>query len=107
MMLEGIAHKLGLQVLEVPSTPSKFVGVTEQITQEIFVFATIHNTFIVWNEADRDFGKRLEQVSQSADAGVNSAPSILLDQLSSYKSVIGLTTNVAFISKNCYYIAIN
>jgi SpoVK/Ycf46/Vps4 family AAA+-type ATPase len=105
MLLEVIAHKLGLQVLEVPSTASKFVGVTEQITQEIFAFATIHNAFIVWNEADRDFGKRLEQVSQSADAGVNSARSILLDQLSSYKGLIGLTTNLvhnydsAFVSR--------
>lgn len=105
MLLEVIAHKLGLKVLEVPSTASKFVGVTEQITQEIFAFATIHNAFIVWNEADRDFGKRLEQVSQSADAGVNSARSILLDQLSSYKGVIGLTTNLvhnydsAFVSR--------
>lgn len=105
MLLEVIAHRLGLQVLEVPSTASKFVGVTEQIIQEIFAFATIHNALIVWNEADRDFGKRLEQVSQSADAGINSARCILLDQLSSYQGVIGLTTNLvhnydsAFVSR--------
>lgn len=93
MTLEGIAHALKLKVLEVPSTSSKFVGVTEQIIQEVFNFAEIHNAFIVWNEADRDFGKRLEEVNQSADAGVNSARSILLEQLSSYKGVLGLTTN--------------
>ncbi|MFB2919893.1 ATP-binding protein [Aerosakkonema funiforme] len=105
MLLEVMAHNLGLKVLEVPSTASKFVGVTEQIIEEIFSFATTHNAFIVWNEADRDFGKRLEQVSQSADVGVNSARSILLDRLSSYQGVIGLTTNLlhnydpAFISR--------
>ncbi|MEG4860709.1 ATP-binding protein [Microcoleus sp. K1-B6] len=105
MLLEVIAHSLELKVLEVPSTASKFVGVPEQIIQEIFAFATTNNAFIVWNEADRDFGKRLEQVSQSADAGINSARSILLEQLSSYKGLIGLTTNLvhnydsAFVSR--------
>lgn len=105
MLQEAIAHSLGLKVLQVPSTASKFVGMTEKIIEEIFCFATTHNAFIVWNEADRDFGKRLEQVSQSADAGVNAARSILLEQLSSYQGVIGLTTNLlrnydsAFISR--------
>lgn len=105
MLLEAIAHELGLKILEVPSTASKLVGDTEKIIEEIFRFATTHNAFIVWNEADRDFGKRLEQVTQSADAGINSARSILLDQFSSYQGAIGLTTNLlknydsAFISR--------
>ncbi|MEM1171077.1 MAG: ATP-binding protein [Cyanobacteria bacterium P01_H01_bin.35] len=105
MLLEAIAHELGLKILEVPSTASKLVGDTEKIIEEIFRFATTHNAFIVWNEADRDFGKRLESVSQSADAGINSARSILLEQFSSYEGAIGLTTNFlknydsAFISR--------
>jgi SpoVK/Ycf46/Vps4 family AAA+-type ATPase len=71
----------------------------------LYLIASESAVYIVWNEADRDFGKRLEQVSQSADAGINSARSILLDQFSSYKGLIGLTTNLihnydsAFVSR--------
>ena len=113
MLLEAIAHELGLKILEVPSTASKLVGVTEKIIEEIFRFATTHNAFIVWNEADRDFGKRLEQVSQSADAGINSARSILLEQFSSYQGAVGLTTNLlknydpAFISRIRFHIQLD
>lgn len=97
MLLECLANAMKLKVLEVPSTSSKYVGVTEQIIQEIFSFAATYNAFIVWNEADRDFGKRLDEVSQSADVGINSARSILIEQVSAFKGVIGLTTNKPYL----------
>jgi SpoVK/Ycf46/Vps4 family AAA+-type ATPase len=53
MLLEVIAHSLGLKVVDVPSTGSKFVGVPEQIIQEIFAFATIHNAFTALSDVIR------------------------------------------------------
>lgn len=94
MLHEVFAHTVNLKILDVPSTASKYVGETEKLIQEIFSFAKNNNLFILWNEADRDFGKRLEQVNQSADASINSARDILLEELSSYKGIIGLTTNL-------------
>lgn len=94
MLLEALASELGLPVLEVPSISSQFMGQTEKIIEAIFQFASSQDVFMVWNEADRDFGNRLETVSQSADAAINSARSILLEQLSAYSGVIGLTTNL-------------
>jgi len=107
---QAIAYELGLKVLQVPSLQDKHVGVTEKNIEALFAFAEQYKPLIIWDEADRDFGKRLEHVNQAADVGVNSARSVLLERISAYDGIVCLTTNLvsnydsAFISRIRYEI---
>jgi len=114
MLAHGIAHKLGLDILIVPSMQCKLVGDTEKMIERLFDFASkqIQPLLIFWDEADRDFSSRIESPNQSADVGVNSARAILLQKLTSYKGIIVLATNLfrtydnAFVSRIRYPIEV-
>jgi len=107
MTADVIAHALGRSLLVVPyaQLESMYVGVTPKNIQAIFEYAKTQNAVIFFDEADSFLGKRLENVTQSADTSVNLTRSVMLTELSAYDGVIVFATNLirnydsAFISR--------
>ncbi len=107
MTAEVLAHELGLKILVVPyaQIESKYVGETPKNIEAVFEFAKAHNAVIFFDEADSFLGKRLENVTQSADTSVNLTRSVMLMKLSSYDGIVVFATNLirnydpAFISR--------
>ncbi|GAB4189558.1 MAG: hypothetical protein Fur006_30920 [Coleofasciculaceae cyanobacterium] len=107
MTAEVIAHALGLKLLIVPyaQLESKYVGETPKNIEAVFEFAKSQNAVIFFDEADSFLGKRLENVTQSADTSVNLTRSVMLMKLSSHEGIVIFATNLirnydpAFISR--------
>ncbi|MGV8983966.1 ATP-binding protein, partial [Clostridium sp.] len=96
MMAEGIASYLKKQVINVnyAELESKFVGETPKNIRKVFEVAKENDAVIVFDEADSFLGKRLTNVSQSADYGVNITRSVMLMELERFEGVVIFTTNL-------------
>lgn len=73
---------------------SKYVGDTPKNISRIFSAAKEHDAVIVFDEADSFLGKRIENVQQSADYGVNVTRSVMLMELDNFDGVVVFTTNL-------------
>jgi SpoVK/Ycf46/Vps4 family AAA+-type ATPase len=96
MAAEAIASHLGknLLVVNYSELESKYVGETPKNISAIFRAAEESGAVIVFDEADSFLGKRLTNVSQSADYGVNVTRSVMLMEIEKYSGVIVFTTNL-------------
>ena len=96
MTAEGVASYLNKKLLVVnyPELESKYVGETPKNIKKVFDKAKEENAVIVFDEADSFLGKRLENVTQSADYGVNITRSVLLMELEKFNGVVVFTTNL-------------
>nr|WP_198044793.1 ATP-binding protein [Lysinibacillus timonensis] len=96
MTAEAIANYLGKKVITVnyAQLESKYVGETPKNIQKCFEEAENHNTILVFDEADSFLGKRLTNVTQSADYGVNVTRSVMLMELERFTGTVIFTTNL-------------
>lgn len=93
---KAIANELGKQILIVnyAELESKYVGETPKNIKKVFEVAKEKDAVIVFDEADAFLGKRIENVTASADYGVNITRSVMLIELENFDGVIIFTTNL-------------
>lgn len=93
---EAVAKYLSKKLLLVnySELESKYVGDTPKNIKKVFKEAIKNDAIIVFDEADSFLGKRLTNVTQSADYGVNIARSVMLIELENYNGVVIFTTNL-------------
>ncbi len=93
---EAIAHKLGMSIIRVNygEVESSLVGGTSQNLVSIFQKAEKSNSLLFFDEADSVLSRRIENLSQAADHGVNSAKSTLLTLLDKFDGIIVFATNL-------------
>lgn len=93
---EAIASKLNKKVYSVnySELESKYVGETPKNIVKVFEKAKQDEAVLIFDEADSFLGKRLTNVSQSADYGVNITRSVMLMELEKYDGIVIFTTNL-------------
>lgn len=93
---EAIASYLNKKLLIVnySELESKYVGETPKNIKRVFKTAKEQDAVIVFDEADSFLGKRLTNVTQSADYGVNITRSVMLLELENFDGVVVFTTNL-------------
>lgn len=93
---EAIAHKLGMTIIKASygELESELVGRTSKNLAEIFKKAEEANSLLFFDEADSLLSKRITNLSQSADYGVNTARSTLLTLLDKFNGVVIFATNL-------------
>ena len=93
---EAIAAELGKKVYAVnySELESKYVGETPKNIVAAFRKAQADNAVLIFDEADSFLGKRLTNVTQSADYGVNITRSVMLLELEKFDGVVIFTTNL-------------
>lgn len=96
MMAEAIASYLNKKIINVnyAELESKYVGETPKNIRSMFEAARKKDAVLVFDEADSFLGKRLINVSQSADCGVNITRSVMLMELEKFEGVVIFTTNL-------------
>lgn len=93
---EAIAGELGKKVYMVnySELESKYVGDTPKNIVAAFQRAQREDAVLIFDEADSFLGKRLTNVTQSADYGVNITRSVMLMELEKFDGVVVFTTNL-------------
>ena len=93
---EAIAGELGKKVYSVnySELESKYVGDTPKNIKKVFERAQKEDAVLIFDEADSFLGKRLTNVTQSADYGVNITRSVMLIELEKYNGIVIFTTNL-------------
>lgn len=96
MTAEAIAHFLGQKLINVnyAQLESKYVGETPKNIKKCFKEAMEQKAVLVFDEADSFLGKRLTNVNQSADYGVNVTRSVMLMELERFTGIVIFTTNL-------------
>lgn len=96
MMAEAVAQYLGKKVCLVnyAQLESKFVGETPKNISRVFDNAKEEDAVLIFDEADSFLGKRLTNISQSADYGVNITRSVMLIELEKFDGIVIFTTNL-------------
>ena len=96
MTAEAIAKYLNKEVCSVDYSQleSKYVGETPKNIQKVFEIAKSKDAVIIFDEADSFLGKRLTNITQSADYGVNITRSVMLLELEKFDGVVIFTTNL-------------
>lgn len=96
MAAEAVAGYLGHNVycVNYAELESKYVGETPKNIKQAFQRANENNAVLIFDEADSFLGKRLTNVSQSADYGVNITRSVMLMELERFEGVVIFTTNL-------------
>ena len=93
---EAIAKRLNKQLISVnyAEIESKYVGETPKNITAAFQKAKETDSVLFFDEADSILGKRLTNVTQSADHGVNVSRSVMLLQLDSFDGVVVFASNL-------------
>ena len=93
---EAIAHRLGRRLLVVSyaELESRYVGETPKNIVRAFRAAAEGDAVMVFDEADSVLGKRLTEVTQSADHAVNVSRSVMLTELDRFTGVVVFTSNL-------------
>lgn len=93
---EAIAGELGKKVYAVnySELESKYVGETPKNIKKVFEAAEKEDAVLIFDEADSFLGKRLTNVTQSADYGVNITRSVMLLELEKFNGIVIFTTNL-------------
>lgn len=96
MTAEAIASYLNKKVFSVnySQLESKYVGETPKNIKELFRRAKEEDAVLIFDEADSFLGKRLTNITQSADYGVNITRSVMLLELERFNGVVIFTTNL-------------
>ncbi|NTW21612.1 MAG: AAA family ATPase [Nostocales cyanobacterium W4_Combined_metabat2_030] len=93
---EAIAQKLGMSIIKVNygELESELVGGTSKNLSKVFQEAEKSGSLLFFDEADAVLSKRISNLSQAADHGVNSAKSTLLTLIDKFNGVIIFATNL-------------
>ena len=93
---DAIAKASGKNTINVnySELESKYVGDTPKNISRIFNCAKENNAVIIFDEADSFLGKRIENIQQSADYGVNVTRSVMLMELDNFDGIVVFTTNL-------------
>lgn len=93
---EAIAQKLGTNIIKVNygELESELVGGTSKNLSKVFQAAETNRSLLFFDEADAVLSKRISNLSQAADHGVNSAKSTLLTLMDKFNGVIIFATNL-------------
>ncbi|MFK0729947.1 MAG: ATP-binding protein [Gloeotrichia echinulata HAB0833] len=93
---EAIAHKLGMSIIRANygELESSLVGGTSDNLASIFKTAEETKSLLFFDEADAVLSRRISNLSQAADHGVNSAKSTLLTLLDKFNGIIVFATNL-------------
>ena len=93
---DAIAKASGKNIINVnySELESKYVGDTPKNISKIFNCAKENNAVIIFDEADSFLGKRIENIQQSADYGVNVTRSVMLMELDNFDGIVVFTTNL-------------
>lgn len=96
IVAKAIANELGKKILIVnySDLESKYVGETPKNIKKVFSEAKKNDAVILFDEADSFLGKRLENITASADYGVNISRSVMLIELEKFDGVVIFTTNL-------------
>lgn len=96
MCAHAIANELGkkLLALNYSEIESKYVGDAPKNLQRAFEIATEEDCVLFFDEADSFLGKRIQNVSQSADQALNSLRSQMLIMLEEHSGVVIFATNL-------------
>jgi SpoVK/Ycf46/Vps4 family AAA+-type ATPase len=94
---EAIANYLKKKIIDVnyAEIESKYVGDTSKNIVEAFRGAAESEAVLFFDEADSILGKRMTNVTQSADHSVNVSRAVMLKQLDSFDGVVIFATNLA------------
>jgi SpoVK/Ycf46/Vps4 family AAA+-type ATPase len=97
MCAEALAADFGKPILEVnyAEIESKYVGDTPKNIVAAFRAAKQDSAVLFFDEADSILGRRLTNVTQSADHGVNASRSVMLKQLDEFDGIVVFATNLA------------
>lgn len=93
---EAIAHRFDYTIIKVSyaEIESKYVGDTSKAIKAAFMKARQTNSVLFFDEADSILGKRLTNVTQSADHGVNVSRSTMLLELDNFDGIVLFATNL-------------
>ena len=93
---EAIANKMGMSIMKVNygELESALVGETSDHLVSVFKIAETTNSLLFFDEADAILSKRISNLSQAADYGVNTAKSTMLTLLDKFNGVIIFATNL-------------
>ena len=96
MTAEAIAEYLNKKCLIVnySELESKYVGETPKNIKRVFQKAMEEDAILIFDEADSFLGKRLTNITQSADYGVNITRSVMLMELEKFDGIVVFTTNL-------------
>lgn len=96
MCAEGLASRMGRPILMInyADLESKYVGETPKNIVAAFDAARERNAVLFFDEADSILGRRLTNVTQSADHGVNVSRSTMLLQLDRFEGIVVFATNL-------------
>jgi len=85
------------QIIEVnyAEIESKYVGETPKNIRAAFRKAQDTGAVLFFDEADSILGRRMTNVTQSADHGVNVSRSVMLKQLDAFTGIVVFATNLA------------
>ncbi len=93
---EAIADYLGKPIMRIDyaQIESRFVGDTPKNITAAFAAARATDSVLFFDEADSVLSRRVTNITQAADYGVNVTRSTLLLQLDSYEGVVLFATNL-------------
>jgi SpoVK/Ycf46/Vps4 family AAA+-type ATPase len=94
---EGIAEHLGQSIIRIDyaQIESRFVGDTPKNIVAAFESARESGSVLFFDEADSVLSRRVTNITQAADYGVNVSRSTLLLQLDAFEGVVLFATNLA------------
>lgn len=96
MCAHAIANYLGkdLLALNYAEIESKYIGDAPKKLESAFAYARQHDVVMFFDEADSFLGKRIENVSHSADQALNSLRSTMLIQLEMFEGIVIFASNL-------------
>ena len=96
MCAHAMANHLGkdLLALNYAEIESKYIGDAPKKLESAFAYARRHDTVMFFDEADSFLGKRVENVTHSADQALNSLRSTMLIQLEMFEGVVIFASNL-------------
>jgi len=97
MCVEALAAELGKKVIDInyAEIESKYVGETGKNITLAFQTAQKADALLFFDEADSILGRRMTNVTQAADHGVNVARAVMLKQLDAFEGIVAFATNLS------------
>jgi len=97
MCVEALAGELGKTIIDVnyAEIESKYVGETGKNITAAFRAADEMGALLFFDEADSILGRRMTNVTQAADHGVNVARAVMLKQLDLFGGIVAFATNLS------------
>lgn len=93
---EAVAHRLGMNIIKANygELESELVGRTSKNLGKIFKKAEESKSLLFFDEADSLLSRRIKNLSQSADYGINTVRSTLLTLLDKFNGIVIFATNL-------------